>query len=115
MLNWKITLWTWSNLFDSSCSFILWWLLPFGEPDPIDTIQRAGSTRFGTVEELEGVGVEGESLEHLDEAVGEDVVKVEDVQGDVHHRANEDEASEEGNDAHHSPISSLNTDLESMF
>ena len=38
----------------------------FDEPDSIDAIQRPGSTRFRTVEELEGVGVEGEALELLD-------------------------------------------------
>ena len=65
------------------------------------------------MEELDGVGVEGEALELLDEALRKDVFEVEDVQGDVDHRADEDQASKEGNDAHHSPILSLNTDLAS--
>ena len=85
--------------------------MTFDEPDSIDAIQRPGSTRFRTVEELEGVGVEGEALELLDEALREDVVEVEDVQGHVHHRADKDQSSKEGNDAHHSPILSLNSDL----
>ena len=63
------------------------------------------------MEELDGVGVEGEALELLDEALREDVVEVEDVQGHVHHRADKDQSSKEGNDAHHSPILSLNSDL----
>ena len=63
------------------------------------------------MEELDGVGVEGEALELLDEALREDVVKLEDVQGHVHHRADEDQAGKEGDDSDHSPILSLNTDL----
>ena len=63
------------------------------------------------MEELDGVGVEGETLERLDKALREDVVEVEDVQDHVHHRADEDQASKEGNDSDHSPILSLNTDL----
>ena len=65
------------------------------------------------MEELDGVGVEGEALELLDEALRKDVFEVEDVQGDVDHRADEDQASKESNDAHHSPILSLNTNLAS--
>ena len=80
-------------------------------PDSIDAIQSAGSTGFRAVEELDSVAVEGEALELLDEALREDVVEVEDVQGHIHHRADEDQYSKEGNDAHHSPILSLNTDL----
>ena len=64
-----------------------------------------------TVEELDGVGVEGEALELLDEVIREDGVEVEDVQGDVHHSANEDETRKEGNNAYHTPILSLNTNL----
>ena len=64
-----------------------------------------------TVEELDGVGVEGEALELLDEVVREDGVEVEDVKGDVHHSANENETHKEGNDAYHTPILSLNTNL----
>ena len=67
------------------------------------------------MEELDGVCIEGEALELLDEAFREDVVEVEDVQGHVHHRADEDQASKEGDDAHHSPILSLNTDLRRMI
>ena len=63
------------------------------------------------MEELDGVGVEGEALELLDEALREDVVEVEDVQDQVHHGANEDQPSKESNDAHHSPILSFKTDL----
>ena len=63
------------------------------------------------MEELDGVGVKGETLELLDKALREDVVEVEDVQDHVHHRADEDQASKEGNDSDHSPILSLNTDL----
>ena len=80
-------------------------------PDSIDAIQSAGSTGFRAVEELDGVAVEGEALELLDKALREDVVEVEDVEGDVHHRADENQAGKEGNDTHHSPILSLNTDL----
>ena len=43
-------------------------------PDSIDAIQSAGSTGFRAVEELDGVAVEGEALELLDKALGEDVV-----------------------------------------
>ena len=81
------------------------------EPDSIDTIKRARDARFRAVEELDGVGVEGETLELLYKVVREDVVEVEDVQGDVHHGANEDETRKEGNDAYHTPILSLNTNL----
>ena len=63
------------------------------------------------MEELDGVGVEGETLELLYEVFREDCIEVEDVQGDVHHGANEDETRKEGNDAYHTPILSLNTNL----
>ena len=87
------------------------------QPDPIDAIQRARSTRFRAAEEFDGVRVEGEALELADEALREHVLKVKDVhvQGDVHQRADEDESSKEDDDTNHNPILSLDTNLKSCL
>ena len=81
------------------------------EPDPIDTIERSRSARLRAVEEFDGVGVEREALEVLDKVVGEDLVEVEDVDRDVHDRADDDQAGKEGDHSHHAPITSFNIDL----
>ena len=92
--------------------------LPFhfrSQPDPIDAIQRARNTRFRAAEEFDGVRVEGEALELPDEALREHVLKVKDVQGDVHQSADEDQASKEDDDTDHNPILNLNTNLKSCL
>ena len=63
------------------------------------------------MEEFDGVGVEGEALEVPDKVVGEDFVEVEDVDRDVHDRADDDQAGKEGDHSHHAPITSFNIDL----
>ena len=85
------------------------------QPDPIDAIQRARSTRFRAAEEFDGVRVEGEALELADEALRERVLKVNNVQGDVHQRADEDESSKEDDDTDHNPILNLDTNLKSCL
>ena len=81
------------------------------EPDPIDAIERSRSARLRAVEEFDGVGVEREALEVLDKVLGEDFVEVEDVDRDVHDRADDDQAGKEGDHSHHAPITSFNIDL----
>ena len=63
------------------------------------------------MEEFDGVGVEREALEVLDKVLGEDFVEVEDVDRDVHDRADDDQAGKEGDHSHHAPITSFNIDL----
>ena len=81
------------------------------EPDPVDTVERSRSARLRAVEEFDGVGVEGEALEVLNKVLGEDFVEVEDIDRDVHDRADEDQAGKEGDHSHHAPITSFNIDL----
>ena len=63
------------------------------------------------MEEFDGVGVEREALEVPDKVLGEDFVEVEDVDRDVHDRADDDQAGKEGDHSHHAPITSFNIDL----
>ena len=77
----------------------------------MDTVQGTFFARFRALEELDGVGVEREALEVLDKVLGEDFVEVEDVDRDVHDRADDDQAGKEGDHSHHAPITSFNIDL----
>ena len=78
----------------------------------MDAIQGTVFAGFRTVEELDGVGVERESLEHLDRLLWEDLLlQVKDVDDNVNQGASSNKNTKEDDHSDHAPVTWLKRDL----
>ena len=82
----------------------------------MDTVQGAFFASFRAVEQLDGVGVERESLEHLDGPLWEHfLLQVKDVDDDVDQGAGGNKNTEEQDHTNHTPVTCLERDLTKVW
>ena len=86
-----------------------------GRPYSVDAVQGSVFAGIRAVEELDGVGVERESLEHLDRLLWENVLQVKYVDDNVNQGARSNKRTEEQDHTNHAPVTWLKRYLTEMW